>query len=51
MGSERQLNLIGNGTEGARLATEDEIDAQKHSSGKFDIMVKQANGSIVKIGQ
>lgn len=48
---ERQLILIGNETEGTRLATEDEIDAHKHSSNTFDVMAKQADWPIVKISQ
>ncbi|MDG0804206.1 hypothetical protein ACRQTN_08365 [Pectobacterium brasiliense] len=51
MEPERQLILIGNETEGTRLAIEDEIDAHKHSSNTFDAMAKQANEPIVKISQ
>lgn len=48
---ERQLILIGNETEGTRLATEDEIDSHKHSSNTFYVMAKQASKPIVKISQ
>ncbi|MDE8741738.1 hypothetical protein PZA22_12785 [Pectobacterium polaris] len=42
---------IGNETEGARPATEDEINAHKHRSNTFDVMAKQVNEPIVKISQ